>query len=580
MDEKDRSSGWIGAILASRWRIESKIARGGVATVFRARTPDGQLGAVKIMHPQFARNPDVRSRFLREGYAANKVGHPDVVRILEAGTAQDGSPFLVMELLEDGEPLEARRERLGGRLPLDEVARAADQLLGILASAHAQGIIHRDIKAENLFAMADGTLKVLDFGIAQIKEAAAQNEPTATGLLLGTPEFMSPEQALGKRGLVDAQSDIYSVGASLFTLLSGEAVHVYDSLPLLLNAVAMRQARSLASVAFKGLPREVIAIVDKALALEKPRRWASATAMREALRKALPWAAEKARLVPAPKPRVASVVSGGKKIEPVDRPVPVLFRESEGTMTAALLGSGDRPALSAPKPPSGRSWAPTPEDGVRAARISKLPPAMTPGAGVRAPRPPRDVPVLFGDPPSSGGGDSGTLAMAPLAPPALRTVIRPPVRYDTMVEEEGARTEPEAWGQEFAQHDMEGPTVALTAPPVQPSQSPITPRMAEPESADTKTTMDLVPPDVAMHGDFPADPLLTGPFAALPPIGDPPLGAMYEPSPLAMREPTFPPMIVAPPVPDERTQTAHFALVGLAIVVVLSGLVGAFLYFR
>lgn len=573
MDEKDRSSGWIGAILANRWRIESKIARGGVATVFRARTPDGQLGAVKIMHPQFARNPDVRSRFLREGYAANKVGHPDVVRILEAGTAQEGSPFLVMELLEDGEPLESRRERLGGRLPLDEVARATDQLLGILAAAHAQGIIHRDIKAENLFVMADGTLKVLDFGIAQIKEAAAQNEPTATGLLLGTPEFMSPEQALGKRGTVDAQSDVYSVGASLFTLLSGEAVHVYDSLPLLLNAVAMRQARSLSSVAFKGLPREVIAIVDKALALEKPRRWASATAMREALRKALPWAAEKARLVPSPRPRAASSVSGGKMVDrPEVRPVPVLFRESEGTMTAALVGSGERPALEAPKPPSGRSWAPTPEDGVRAARISRLPPAMTPGAGVRVPRPPRDVPVLFGDPPSSGSNDGGTLAMAPLPPPIQRTVVRPPVtRYDTMIEEEGARTEPEAWGAEFAQQDMEGPTVALTAPPVQPSQSPITPRMAEPESQDTKTTtMDLVPPDVAMHGDYPGDPLMTGPFPAI----------TYEPSPLAMREPTFPPMIVAPPIPDERTQTAHFALVGLAIVVVLSGLVGAFLYFR
>ena len=566
MDENDRSSGWIGAILASRWRIESKIARGGVATVFRAKTADGQLGAVKIMHPQFARNPDVRSRFLREGYAANKVGHPDVVRILEAGTAQEGSPFLVMELLEDGEPLESRRERLGGRLPLDEIARATDQLLGILAAAHAQGIIHRDIKAENLFVLADGTLKVLDFGIAQIKEAAAQNEPTATGLLLGTPEFMSPEQALGKRGTVDAQSDIYSVGATLFTLLSGEAVHVYDSLPLLLNAVAMRQARSLSSVAFKGLPREVIAIVDKALALEKPRRWASAAAMRDALRRALPWAGEKARLVPSPRPR--SVVSGGKMVDrPEVRPVPVLFRESEGTMTAALAGSGERPALEAPKPPSGRSWAPTPEDGVRAAQSSKLPPAVTSGSGVRVPRPPqRDLPLLFGDPPSSDSNDRGTLAMAPLPAP-IRTVVRPPVtRYDTMIEEEGARTAPEAWGAEFAQHDMEGPTVALTAPPVQPSTSPITPRMAEPESQDTKTTMDLLPPDLAMQGD----PLMTGPFPAL----------VYEPVPLAMREPTFPPMIVAPPVPDERTQMAHFALVGLAIVVVLSGLVGAFLYFR
>src|SRR6187402_1942075 len=159
MEPQDRSSGWIGTVLKDRWKIESKIARGGVATVFRARARDGQLGAVKIMHPQYARNADVRARFLREGYAANKVGHPNVVRILEDGTAQEGSPFLVMELLEDGEPFEERRERLGGRLPLDEVARAMDQVLDVLTAAHAQGIIHRDIKPENLFVLADGTLK-------------------------------------------------------------------------------------------------------------------------------------------------------------------------------------------------------------------------------------------------------------------------------------------------------------------------------------------------------------------------------------------------------------------------------------
>lgn len=220
MEVQDRSSGWIGTVLQDKWHIEAKIARGGVATVFRARHRQGQVAAIKIMHPQLSRNEDIRRRFLREGYAANKVGHSGVVRVLDDDMTDDGTPFIVMELLDHGELLEERRERLGGRLPLGEVIRICDKVLDVLASAHDKGIIHRDIKPDNIFLLADGAVKVLDFGIAHIKEAALAHEPTATGLLLGTPEFMAPEQALGKRGLIDAQTDIYALGATMFTLRS------------------------------------------------------------------------------------------------------------------------------------------------------------------------------------------------------------------------------------------------------------------------------------------------------------------------------------------------------------------------
>ena len=570
MEAQDRSSGWIGAVLKDRWKIESKIARGGVATVFRARTRDGQLGAVKIMHPQYARNADVRARFLREGYTANKVGHPNVVRILEDGTAPDGSPFLVMELLEDGEPLEERRERLGGRLPLDEVARATDQLLDVLTAAHAQGIIHRDIKPENLFVLADGTLKVLDFGIAHIKEAALAHEATATGLLLGTPEFMSPEQALGKRGLVDAQSDVYAVGCTMFTLLSGEAVHRYDSLPLLLAAVATRQARSLSSVAFRGLPREMIAIVDKALVLDKPRRWGSARAMRDAMRAALPWAAEKARLVPSPPPRAHQQVSlrrPSASREPMAREeLPNLTEhESEPTLTIA---TGERPALDVPKPPSGRSWATTPAEGARVPRLVAPPPPS------RRPPPPRPASSQSSaSPPSSGD----TIAMPPpsMDAPPDRTVIRPLVHhYDTMIEHEGALTarDLDPWTQPFDSSDMEGPTVALTAPPTSASQSPITPRMPPEEQQATTNDVALQDrPRAPLYAPPPAESFvfqphaeMTGPFMPMVPDG-----------PMATRNPVFP----APPR-DDRAATARFALVGLGIVVVLCLLAGAWLFVR
>jgi serine/threonine-protein kinase len=223
---------------------------------------------------------------LREGSTANRVGHPGVVRVLGDDVADDGSAYIVMELLTGGELLEDRRERLGGRLPVDEVVRVSDQVLDVLAAAHEKGVIHRDIKPENIYVLGDGTVKVLDFGIAHIKEAAI--ERTATGLVLGSPEYMSPEQALGKRGQIDAQTDLYALGATMFTLLSGEAVHVHDALAALLVAVSSRQARSLASVAFKEIPRPLIAVVDKALMLEKHRRWPSARAMQAALRAAVP----------------------------------------------------------------------------------------------------------------------------------------------------------------------------------------------------------------------------------------------------------------------------------------------------
>jgi serine/threonine-protein kinase len=273
---------WIGRVLRDKWRIDARISRGGVGTVYAAtHKNNGSRAAIKVLHPEFSRDVDTRSRFLQEGYAANQVNHPGVVRILDDDTSEDGHAYLVMELLE-GELLETRRVRKGGRLPLADVYEVGEQLLDVLAAAHDKGIVHRDIKPDNLFVTHEGRLKVLDFGFAQMK-SSFRTEQTATGFLLGTPGFMSPEQAIGNRPQIDAQTDIWAAGATLFTLISGEPVHAGESAAEMLVAAANFPPRSLATVT-NGLNPRLVSVVDRAVAFEKANRWPNARAMQFALR--------------------------------------------------------------------------------------------------------------------------------------------------------------------------------------------------------------------------------------------------------------------------------------------------------
>ena len=275
---------WIGRVLRDKWRIDARISRGGVGTVYAAtHKNNGSRAAIKVLHPEFSRDVDTRSRFLQEGYAANQVNHPGVVRILDDDTSEDGHAYLVMELLE-GELLETRRIRKGGRLPLSDVYEVGEQLLDVLAAAHEKGIVHRDIKPDNLFITHEGRLKVLDFGFAQMK-SSFRTEQTATGFLLGTPGFMSPEQAIGNRPQIDAQTDIWAVGATLFTLISGEPVHAGESAAEMLVAAANFPPRSLATVT-NGLNPRLVSVVDRALAFDKANRWPNARSMQFALREA------------------------------------------------------------------------------------------------------------------------------------------------------------------------------------------------------------------------------------------------------------------------------------------------------
>jgi eukaryotic-like serine/threonine-protein kinase len=276
----------VGTILGGKYRIEAVIAVGGMGTVYRVTHRNQGEFAVKILSAELATFPDIRARFLREGYAANSVRHRGVVAVVDDDVAADGSVFLVMELLH-GMDLDHLRALHGGRLPVPVALTVIDELLDVLAAAHAKGIVHRDIKPANLFLTTDGIVKVLDFGIARARRLPdwGSESETCTGVLLGTPAFMSPEQARGASGAVDAQTDLWSVGATLFMLLSGETVHESDSVPGFVLLSGAEHARSLTSV-LPEVAATLARLVDRALAFDKADRWESATAMRRALREA------------------------------------------------------------------------------------------------------------------------------------------------------------------------------------------------------------------------------------------------------------------------------------------------------
>jgi serine/threonine-protein kinase len=273
----------LGQLVGGKWRLERLLGTGGMAAVYAAVAGDGTRAAVKMLHPEMTLKRDVRERFVREGYVGNRVQHPGAVRILEHGESE-GEAFLVMELL-DGEPLGERVRKLGA-LPPAEILGYMDQVLDVLATAHEQGIIHRDIKPDNLFVSRDGRVKILDFGLARMLDDVPGEFKTRTGLALGTLPYMAPEQALGKRAQLDGRVDLFALGATAFRILSKRRVHEADSEAELLVAMATKPVEPLASVA-PDVPASVCAIVDHSLAFNKDARYPDARTMQADVRAVL-----------------------------------------------------------------------------------------------------------------------------------------------------------------------------------------------------------------------------------------------------------------------------------------------------
>jgi eukaryotic-like serine/threonine-protein kinase len=323
----------IGTTLRGKYRIDALIGMGGVAVVYKATHRNRAEFAVKMLRPELANLEDVRKRFLREGYAANSVKHPGVVLVVDDDIAEDGAAFLVMELL-DGMPCDALWEERDNQLSVEAACSIGHDVLDVLVAAHANGIIHRDLKPANLFLSREGNVKVLDFGIARVRDFAA-SITSASGVTIGTPAYMPPEQARGKSDDIDAQTDLWAVGATLFTLLSGEKVHQADNAVEMIVKAASEKPRSLATVA-PNVPLEIVRVVDRALAFHKTDRWPTASAMRDAL-----VAACKTALgAPPSMAWVADAMAGRRTVTHRPKPLALAPPASSRLRLAATIAAG------------------------------------------------------------------------------------------------------------------------------------------------------------------------------------------------------------------------------------------------
>ena len=302
----------VNSDLNPKWHIDKVLGVGGMGAVFACtHKNNGTRAAIKVLHVEYSRVEDVRERFLREGRIANSVDHPARVPVVDDGLSELGEPFLVMDLLE-GMTLAELFKRGGGRMSLEKMLGVFDTVLDLLGKCHDINVVHRDIKPANIFLVKDGQVKVLDFGVARMREPEGNVEATRAGIALGTASFIAPEQALGVEK-VDGRADLFSVGACLYTGIVGERLHASkteaEEFVLAATVVAPSVARKAGD-----LPPEVAAFVDKALAYDRLQRFQTAREMRTELLK-LVAGLRNGQLKSARKAQTGVVVKGSDAID-------------------------------------------------------------------------------------------------------------------------------------------------------------------------------------------------------------------------------------------------------------------------
>lgn len=365
---------YIGKEIAGQFRIIQRIGSGGMGAVYKAEQPEmNRYVAIKILHPKYVSRPDLVSRFRREARAMSHLSHPNTARVYLYGQLEDGACYIAMEYLE-GKNL-AQVTRAEGMLKPGRAVNIMVQVCGALEEAHRQGIIHRDLKPENIFLTAQGGIldfpKVLDFGLAKVTQREMRPGSlilTQEGMVFGTPEFMSPEQARGQA--LDARSDIYSLGCILYEMLTGklpfDASQPMDFLALQIKGVPIPLSERVHALSF---PPGLEAVVMKTLAKDPAQRYPSASDFAMALKGCLSDEVddEKMRSVPA-----------------TDESQRFLLQGQDAARMEPGSGSGRPPAAGA-APSSGRPPAGPQGDGPSAVRpagqaSSGRPPAVAQAA--------------------------------------------------------------------------------------------------------------------------------------------------------------------------------------------------------
>jgi eukaryotic-like serine/threonine-protein kinase len=262
--------------MGDRYTIEREIGKGGAARVFLALDRDGRRLALKVLHPELLVSV-AADRFLREIRLVSQLEHPHIARPIDSGE-QGWLVYYAMPFVE-GPTLRAELDRVG-RLPVPATLRMADELLDALGHAHAHGIVHRDVKPDNV-VLSPGGAVLLDFGIARAMEASAGEQLTRSGITVGTSAYMSPEQITATRA-IDGRSDLYSLGCVLYEALAGEPPFRHRN-----EIVVLQQHLNQPAPDLRGLrpeaPAEVAAGLTKALAKTPEARWQTAAEMRDAL---------------------------------------------------------------------------------------------------------------------------------------------------------------------------------------------------------------------------------------------------------------------------------------------------------
>jgi hypothetical protein len=292
----------VGAVLGGSFRLARLLGQGGMGAVYAAEGLQGQgVRAVKLLHPEFRKESSIVERFFAEAQTSARLTHPGIVRVDGAATAEDGTPYLVMELLE-GQSLEKYVEP-GKALPLAQVSFVLERLLDTLQYAHQSGVVHRDLKPENLFVVplpggAGSAIKIVDFGIAKVMDAAGgMGSKTRTGMMLGTPGYMSPEQMRNAK-LSDPRSDLWSVGVMTYEMVTGVDPFPADDPFAKLMKVLSSDPPPLRTVRPDLTPLEPF--FARALARDPAQRFQSAAEMSAAWRSAV--ASMQAVAAPPPAP--------------------------------------------------------------------------------------------------------------------------------------------------------------------------------------------------------------------------------------------------------------------------------------